>query len=191
MMTTSYCPSSRTFYRLRSVLMRELGLHRHALRPSQRLADVVPERRRREVWRQLRREGLRLPALRLSRHLFWTSLAHVLHLAMEIGVRFQNMLGFVIAVPLGLLTSYVATRRWAVHVNPHGPLTVRDAVLYLTSFREEMYYRYQLTSIRQAVRAGYRPTRDEIELRVRIIVAAHWGVALERVTPEMRFDRGP
>jgi hypothetical protein len=190
-MTTSYCPSSRTFYRLRSVLMRELGLHRHALRPSQRLADVVPEHRRREVWKQLRREGLRLPRLRLSQRLLWSSLAHVLHLAMEIGVRFQNMLGFLIAVPLGLLTSYVATRRWAVHVNPRGPLTVRDAVLYLTSFREEMYYRYRSTSLREALFAGYHPTREEIELRVRIIVAANLGVALERVTPEMRFDRGP
>ena len=134
-MDASYCPTSRTFYWLRSVLMRELGLDRHDIRPSQALADLIPEDRRREVWRQLRRDGLALPPLRVSWRLRWLNAAHVLHAALEFAAWCNHVLGLVIAFPLGLL-AYAATRQQAVHLNRRGPVTVRDAVLYLTNFRE-------------------------------------------------------
>jgi acyl carrier protein len=41
--------------------------------------------------------------------------------------------------------------------------------------------------LRAAIAAGYRPTRKEIEIQVRLIVAANLGIPLERVTPEMSF----
>ena len=129
-MDASYCPTSRTFYWLRSVLMRELGLDRHDIRPSQALADLIPEDRRREVWRQLRRDGLALPPLRVSWRLRWLNAAHVLHAALEFAAWCNHVLGLVIAFPLGLL-AYAATRQQAVHLNRRGPVTVRDAVLYL------------------------------------------------------------
>src|SRR5437016_10170395 len=116
-MAVSYCPTSRTFYRLRSVLMRELALDRHAVRPSLALADLVPVHRRRQVWHELRREGLALPALRLSRSLRFAGAAHMLHMAINVCVWCQNLLGMLVAVPLGLI-GYVITRRWAVLVNP-------------------------------------------------------------------------
>jgi hypothetical protein len=89
-------------------------------------------------------------------------------------------------VPLGLIV-YAATRRWAVYVNRRGPLTVRDAVFYLTRFQGGLRARYGLGRLGEEIRAGYRPSRKEIEVRVRLIVAAHLGIPLERVTPETRF----
>jgi hypothetical protein len=115
--------------------MRELGLGRHDIRPSQALADLIPEDRRREVWRHLRRDGVALPPLRVSWRLRWLNAAHVLHAAFEFAAWCNHVLGLVIALPLGLL-AYAATRQQAVHLNRRGPVTVRDAVLYLTNFRE-------------------------------------------------------
>ena len=185
-MDASYCPTSRTFYWLRSVLMRELGLDRHDIRPSQALADLIPEDRRREVWRQLRRDGLALPPLRVSWRRRWLNAAHVLHAALEFAAWCNHVLGLVIAFPLGLL-AYAATRQQAVHLNRRGPVTVRDAVLYLTNFREHYRALCRSSGLREAIAAGYRPTRKEIEIQVRLIVAANLGVPLERVTPEMSF----
>jgi hypothetical protein len=185
-MAISYCPTSRTFYRLRSVLMRELALERHAVRPSLALANLVPENRRRQVWQELRQEGLRLPALRVSRSLHWASVAHVLHMAIEVSAWCGNVLGMLVAVPLGLI-DYMITRRWAVHVDPCGPVTVREAGFYLTSYREQLEARHGSSNLRDAIRAGYRPRRQEIELRVRLLVAASLQVPLEQVTRESRF----
>jgi hypothetical protein len=39
----------------------------------------------------------------------------------------------------------------------------------------------------EAIRAVYRPSRQEIEFRVRLIVAASLQIPLERVTPESPF----
>ena len=185
-MAVPYCPTSRTFYRLRSVLMRELALDRHAVRPSLALADLVPEDKRRRVWQELRQEGLRLPALRVSRSRHWASAAHVLHMAIAVSVWCRNVLGMLVAVPLGLI-DYMITRRRAVHVDPRGPLTVREAVFYLTRYRDLLEAHHGSSSLRDAFRAGYRPSRQEIELRVRLIVAARLQVPLERVTLESRF----
>ena len=115
-MDASYCPTSRTFYWLRSVLMRELGLDRHDIRPSQALADLIPEDRRREVWRQLRRDGLALPPLRVSWRLRWLNAAHVLHAALEFAAWCNHVLGLVIAFPLGftpVTQSPTGLGRWA------------------------------------------------------------------------------
>jgi hypothetical protein len=185
-MDAPYCPTSRTFYWLRSVLMRELGLDRHAIRPSQALADLIPEDSRRKVWRQLRRDGLALPPLRVSWRLRWLSVAHVLHAAFEFAAWCNHVLGLVVAFPLGLL-AYATTRQQAVHVDRRAPVTVRDAVLYLTNFREHYRARYRSSSLHEAIAAGYRPSRKEIELQVRLIVAANLGIPLERVTLEMSF----
>jgi len=127
----------------------------------------------------LRQEGLGLPALRVSRSLHWASAAHVLHVAIEVSVWCQHLLGMLVAVPLGLI-DYMITRRWAVHVDPCGPVTVREAVFYLTSYREQLEARHGSSSFRDAIRTGYRPSRQEIELRVRLIVAASLEVPLER-----------
>jgi hypothetical protein len=64
------------------------------------------------------------------------------------------------------LIDYLITRRWAVHVDPSGPVTVREAVFYLTSYREQLEARHGSTSLRGAIDASYRPSRQEIELRV-------------------------
>ena len=57
-MANSFQPPSRIFYRLRRVLMRELGLARDTVRPHIALESLIPRDKRRLVWRALRREGL-------------------------------------------------------------------------------------------------------------------------------------
>jgi hypothetical protein len=107
-------------------------------------------------------------------------------MAIEVSAWCGNVLGMLVAVPLGLI-DYMITRRWAVHVDPRGPVTVREAVFYLTSYREQLEARHGSNSLRDAIHAGYRPSRQEIELRVRLILAASLQVPLEEVTLESRF----
>ena len=134
----------------------------------------------------MRREGLGLPALTVSRRLWWTSVAHVFHVALEIAAWCQNVLGFLVMVPLGLIV-FLATRRRAVYVNRRGPRTVREAVYYLTSFRGDFRERYESIRLQREANAEHLPSRKEIEIRVRLIIAEHLGVPLERITPETRF----
>jgi hypothetical protein len=49
----AYYPPSRTYHRLRSVLMEELGLACHEVHPSTSLAELIPMEKRRAVWRRL------------------------------------------------------------------------------------------------------------------------------------------
>ena len=58
------CLSSAAFYRLRRALCVATGAERSAIRPDAVMDHVVPRKRRRAVWRAVRREiGLRLPPL--------------------------------------------------------------------------------------------------------------------------------
>ena len=84
----------------------------------------------------------------------------------------QNLWGLATVVPLGLL-AWTMTRPWAVEIR-YGPVTVRDAVLYLTPYREGLC-------------AGYKWSHDEIAIKVRLIIAESLGLSLKEVTPEARL----
>jgi hypothetical protein len=172
-MAGSFCSTSGTFCRLRSVLENTLGIAAHDVHPGMPLAELVPLDKRRVVWRELRREGLALPPLVLTARHRHAGLAHVLHAVASASAWFQSGWALLTVIPFGLL-GWWFTRPLAIHVNPCGPATVRDAVLYLTSFKESR-------------RAGYPWSDDEIATKVRLILAESLGVPLERVTPEARF----
>src|SRR5262249_3675348 len=65
-MEQQYNPIVRTFNRLRAVLVGNLGLTRQQVRPNAELAAVIPVPNRRQVWRQMRQQGLRVLPLELG-----------------------------------------------------------------------------------------------------------------------------
>jgi hypothetical protein len=133
------------------------------------LDALIPADQRREVWRQLRRQGLRVPALKLPpRDRAWRA-AGVLKAAVSLAVWLQKWPVLLIAVPLAVI-AYATSRHRAVHV-PLGLTTVGEMVLYMTCFREH-------------AGSGYHWTREEITTKVRLIVAESLGRTLDEVRPD-------
>jgi transposase InsO family protein len=149
-MSPQYNPVVRTFGRLRAGLLDSLGVDRREVRPDTPLDDLIPARERREVWRRLRRQGLRVPALRLTRAERAWGLFGVLKTTASLALGLRSWAALLAALPLGLV-AYFASRRRAVHL-PLGPRTVGEMVLYLTSFPEHRH-------------SGYRWTRSETNSR--------------------------
>jgi len=168
-MAEAYNPIMRTFCQFRAGVLNCIDLDRHAIRPDTPLESILPEPSRRAIWKHLRRQGLRLPPLEFSerdkgrmawRVLMWTVSA-VVHL--------RSWLGFLVAVPLAIAV-YRANRRRAVQL-PLGVKNVGELVIYMTRFADHKD-------------SGYRWTRNEIELKVRFIIAEIAGLDLEAVRPE-------
>jgi hypothetical protein len=102
------------------------------------------------------------------------NLLHVLRATISSAIYLQKWYAMLLAFPLALAVSW-ASRRRAVHF-PLGLRTVGEAVIYATCFAEHNG-------------SGYRWTRNEIALKVRMIVAESTGLPLEAVQPETRlFD---
>lgn len=171
-MPPTYNPIVRTFGRFRTGLMSCLDLDRHAVRPETPLEAIIPAQQRREVWRQLRRQGLDVPALELSARERRRNALHVVNTAVSFALGLQRWVALLLVFPLGLIV-YAVTRRWAVHF-PLGLKTVGEMVIYLTRFREHRD-------------SGYHWTRNEIETKVQLIVAESLGLSLDEVRPESTF----
>src|SRR5215218_9500826 len=62
-----YNPFVRNFGKVRRVLIETLGIPRHAVRPSSKLAELVPRELRRYVWARLSDEGVKMPPLEAER----------------------------------------------------------------------------------------------------------------------------
>jgi hypothetical protein len=172
-MAESYNPIVRTFARFRAGLLRSLDVPRNAIRPWMDLETLIPIARRREVWRSLRREGLRVPALELAPLESKLHTALVLKSVVSFFLWMQHWSAWLLALPLGAL-EYWWSRPRAVHF-PLGLKTVGDMVLYLTSFREHK-------------KSGYRWTHNEIAFKVRLIVAEALAVPLDAVQPEKTLE---
>jgi transposase InsO family protein len=167
-----YNPIVRIFGRFRAGLLDSLGVDRRAVRPDTPLEELIPAHERREVWRRLRRQGLRVPALELTRAERAWNLFGVLKTTASLALGLQRWPALLAALPLGLL-AYWASRRRAVHF-PLGLRTVGEMVLYLTSFPEHKG-------------SGYRWTHNEIAFKVRLVVAESLGLTLDAVRPESTF----
>jgi hypothetical protein len=174
-----YNPIVRTFGLCRRVLMEATGLPRQCFRPDTRLDDLLPAHLAGEVFAALRRAGLRPPAvMTLSTALGclalfvagpglvgwgmggpWTGLA-----AAASALLFPAFLLIVSLIP--------ATRR--AGVRPDGGMTLGELAVHCTSYREHKA-------------SGYRWSRGDIALKVRLIVADHAGAPLSRVREETRF----
>jgi hypothetical protein len=164
------CPTARTFYRLRRELVEVLGMDRRDVRPSTRLEDLIPAHQRRAVWKHLRRRGLALPRLGLHPRVSRIAAAGFAVGAVLLGILLQNLLALLATLRLGWAV-WLVTRPLAVHIRC-GPVTLGDAVLYLTPFKEN---------------PGHHWSYAEIATMVRLVVSAQLGVPLEEVKPESRF----
>jgi hypothetical protein len=167
-----YNPIVRTFDRFRAGLVGSLDLARHDVRPGTPLETLIPVQQRRQVWRQLRRQGLSVPPLELSRRSRAWAVLGVLKTAASFALALQRWPALLVVLPLGLV-AYGLTRTQAVHF-PLGLRSVGEMVLYLTCFREHRG-------------SGYRWTRNEISIKVRLIVAESLGYPLDAVRPETTF----
>jgi hypothetical protein len=113
-----------------------------------------------------------LPGLELSAIDRRRSFLGVLKAAVSIAVSMQRGAYLFLVLALGM-AAYRASRRRAVHF-PLGLKTVGELVIYLTRFPEHKD-------------SGYRWTRNEIALKVRLIVAESMGLPLDVVRPECSF----
>jgi hypothetical protein len=167
-----YNPIVRTFCQFRAVLLNSLDLSRQEVRPNTPLETLLPMSCRREVWTQLQRQGLRLPALELSEWDHRRNLLRALRAAVSSAVYLHRWSALVLILPLALAFHW-ASRRRAVHF-PLGLATVGQMVIYTTCFAEHKG-------------SGYRWTKNEIALKVRLIVAESVGFPLEAVQPETKL----
>ncbi len=89
--------------------------------------------------------------------------------AVSLAVSLQRWSALLLIVPLAVVVSW-ASRRRAVHFPPYLR-TVGELVIYSTRFADHKD-------------SGYRWTRNEIALKVRLIVAESTGLPLEAIQPE-------
>jgi hypothetical protein len=162
----------RTFCRFRASLLNRLDLDRHAIRPGTPLESLLPEPERSRAWEELRRQGLRLPALELSTRDQQRILIQALRATVSWAVSLQNWLALALFFPL-IFILYRLNRHRAVHF-PLGLKTVGELVIYMTCFREHKD-------------SGYRWTRNEIELKVRFTIAESVGCDVDDIRPETTF----
>ena len=171
-MPAAYSPIVRTFCQFRAGLVDSLGVARHEVRPDTPLEALLPIGTRREAWEKLRRRGLRLPALQISerdnRRNGWMVVGTTVKLALVL----QRWYALLLALPLAMVACWVGRRR-AVRF-PLGLRTVGELVIYATRFGEHKA-------------SGYRWTRNEIALKVRMTVAESVGLPLETIQPETKL----
>jgi hypothetical protein len=169
-----YNPIVRVFGQLRAALAEATGVPSRAIRPWTELEWVLPLNRRRELWRAMQRQGLRLPALELPHRAGWLGclvltipkVASVFLLGWCLG-----SLAAVVAVALLVLLS----RPW-VREFPAGLRTVGDLTLYITDDAEHRA-------------SGYKWTRNEIAFKVRVVLAESLNIPLDQIDMKSRLNR--
>jgi hypothetical protein len=175
-MAEFYNPVVRTFNRVRTILMEEFGVPRECVRPWTPIEGLVPPEEYHRLRDRLSWVGFDPPR---SGHL--PVVNHPLCFA-------PLLTGplFLVAIalkswPLALLTlAQTAFAFWlACKVTttrtryfPLVPATVGEMVIFLIRFADH---------------DGYRFSRSEIALKVRMLVAEFAGVALERITEKTSF----
>jgi hypothetical protein len=171
-MAEAYNPIVRTFCQFRASVLNYIEIDRHAIRPGTPLEAVLPVPIRRAVWEDLRRQGLEPPRLEFSkrdlRGMAWT----ILRGALSAGFSLRRWSALFAAIPLIVLI-YGGYRRRAVEL-PLGVKNVGELVIAMTHFAAHKD-------------SGHRWTRNEIELKVRLIIAYSLGVDVDAVQPECTF----
>jgi hypothetical protein len=177
------CLSRFSFYRLRTALIAVAGARRAELRPRTDLANLLPERSRRRIWRRLAGEAnLRLPhltrstwltrlltalALGIAGHCFWLSWPPF---GLSRAAALACMVFVVAAIGLERLSS-----PWATHIDSSwatlGGLTTAA-----------MARNYAALSADQ-----YQGTRAEIWSTLVALISEQLGVGPEEITLGARF----
>ena len=169
-----YNPFSRNFYLIRRVLIETLNLPRHAVRPSAKLAELIPHGQRQLVLDRLRREKLDVETITVlpGRWILFVMAALVIWILFTLELAMSCWF----VVPGALLVAVVTGKGlgylFAMDIDP--AFTVGDVVL-------------ALTSPSKCQEAGYRLTRNEIFLKVRRIVASNFGVDPSQIKAETNF----
>lgn len=171
-MPEAYNPIIRTFCQVRSGLVDILGVDRRDVRPGTPLEVLIPVEGRGEVWKRLQRRGLRLPGLEPSlRHERRDALA-VLMATVASVLYFRKWYAILLAFPAAMLVCRAGRHR-AGHF-PSYVRTVGELVIYATDFGGHEA-------------SGYRWTRNEIALKVRMTLAESTGSPLEEIQPETKL----
>ncbi len=108
-MPETYNPIVRTFCQFRAGLLKSPDVARHHVRPGTPLDALLPIDGRREVWEQLRRQGLRLPALDLSERDHGRNFWMVLRTTVSSVLYWQRWYALLVAFPLAMVV-YWASR---------------------------------------------------------------------------------
>jgi hypothetical protein len=174
-MAPAYNPIVRTFCRFRAALVGTLGIDRRLVHPRTPLDVLIPVARRGEVLERLREAEFRDPTLeRRIREYPLCGVVAVKVAVVIVTLALQPWLAFLLALPLlcGLVVLAVRVRRTRVIPVPLGPRTVGEMVIFLTRFGDH---------------PGYRFSRNEIALKVRLVVAGSVGVPVDQVREETSF----
>jgi hypothetical protein len=171
-MTHAYNPIVRNFCQFRAGVLESIDVDRLEVRPGTPLEGLLPITARREIWRRLRGQGLRLPPLDFSRRDHCWNILRVLKATASTALYFQRWYALLVAFPVALVV-YSINRHRAVHI-PLGLKTVGEMVIYATCFAEHKA-------------SGYRWTKNEIALKVRMTIAESTGRSLDAIQPETKL----
>ncbi len=173
-----YNPIVRTFGLVRRVLMEVTGLPRGCFRPDTPLDTVIPPGRGGEVTEGLRREGLEPPWWWVSGYV---AIGCVVLIAVAVGLAVAANAGVLVGLlAFGLNLAVVAcfaavpAPRTPVVPSPGWGMTLGELAVSCTRFRDHKA-------------SGYRWSRGDIALKVRLIVSEHLGVPLSRVREDSSF----
>jgi len=175
-----YNPFARNFYRIRRVLIETCDLPRHAVRPSAKLAELIPPEHRARFWADLEREKRNVPpllwsfgakALVFTAVSLWTMLGCIAWVTIGDGWPFGLT---AIAIIIGIFVVCIVCDRLVPATAIEPSMTVGDLVLAITTPSD-------------CREAGYRLSRNEIFLKVRLIVASSLGVDPAQIKPETNF----
>jgi len=164
------CYSGETFYRMRKLLLQSLPDCGVRIRPGSRLDEIVPEATRRRVWAAVRKEGLVLPRLELTRRQQWLC---ALAIATPV-LLWRDWAGAAASFAVALAV-YWGTRPWAIHP-PVCCRTIRDVVLLAVD-------RNRPTG------GGGQFSEREVVQKVRLIAAKQFRMPAEQITDDMDFTR--
>lgn len=168
-----YCPTSRSFYKVRQQLSSVLSIARRTIKPKDALEKLIPLEKRRDIWAKLKSVGLLMPALERSRIMSNVCIAIVCTISLALALIFLEPFLLLIAIPLFIALAY-ATRQYAIHI-PAVCLTIGDLSIYATSMQD-------FDSTNSAW------SRIEILLKVRMITAEQLGIPIDKIAEDSRFD---
>jgi hypothetical protein len=166
-----YNPIVRTFNQVRAAILAATDTPRCRIRPDAMLESLVPLERRPLLWLELTRRGLKVPSLGTTPAQGCVCFGGFVALVWLFAWGGWPALLLAIA-PLVMLLG-VTTAALDVLL-PRGRWTVGDLTVFCTSFPAHKA-------------SGYRWTRGDIALKVRLIIAENLGVPLERITEKTSF----
>jgi hypothetical protein len=149
-----------------------LSVARRDVAPATHLPGLIPRKDRRDVWGELRRTGLSLPALRRPLAVVWLAAAVTLATAAIAAAGLRDPLILLGVAPLALVAVY-ATRPFADGI-PTETATVGALAVYAAAM-----------SARESDLASLH--RAEILCKVRVIVAEQLGIQIEEIREASRF----